>query len=86
MIDVVVASYMSIRLPIGRSFVALRHLNISTLSRMCEQERTGVMLKLVHFRDAMQLDASHVTSEVVQNNCRMVGNSKDRYLQDTLYN
>ena len=27
------------------------------------------MLKLVHFREAMRLDASHVTCELVQNNC-----------------
>ena len=34
---------------------------------MFEQDRTGVILKLVHFREAMQLDASHVTCELVQN-------------------
>ena len=28
------------------------------------------MLKLAYFREAMQLDASHVTYEIVQNNCR----------------
>ena len=37
---------------------------------MCEQEGSGVMLKLVHFREAMQLDPSHVTCELVQNTCR----------------
>ena len=66
MIDVVVASYISTRLPIGRSLLALHRFKVSKVSRMCGQERTGVMLKLVHFRGAMQLDASHVKCELVE--------------------
>ena len=40
----------------GRSFSALRRLKFITLSTMSEQEREGMTLTLVHFREALQLD------------------------------
>ena len=62
-------SYISTRHPIGRYFSVLRRL--STRSTMGEQELAGVTLKSAHFRDALQLDTSHVTCGFMQKiNCR----------------